>query len=139
MHTRTAILVRRLILGHRPFSPRSRGLNFFPASLQQLTARHWMAQRHNNVRNPNLSPVQQCASSQCSTSRHSEQLSLWLSKTRVLGFDCSPDFLPKSNDSDGYDQDKFIPVAFAFDEEKSKFEVHGKCSKDRKHTTKPAK
>jgi hypothetical protein len=42
-----------------------------------------------------------------------------------------------SNDSDGYDQDKFIPVAFAFDEEKPKFRVHGKCGKDHKHTSKP--
>lgn len=44
-----------------------------------------------------------------------------------------------SNDSDSYDQDKFIPVAFAFDEEKPKFRVHGKCGKDHKHSSKPAK
>lgn len=44
-----------------------------------------------------------------------------------------------SNDSDGYDQDRFIPVAFAFDEEKPKFRVHGKCGTDHKHTSKPPK
>ena len=45
-----------------------------------------------------------------------------------------------SNDSDAYDQDKFIPVAFTFDEEKSKFKVHGRCGKgEHKHTSKPAK
>ncbi|XDG01789.1 hypothetical protein ABKA04_001404 [Annulohypoxylon sp. FPYF3050] len=42
-----------------------------------------------------------------------------------------------SNDEGTYDQDKFIPVAFAFDEEKPKFKVHGKCGKDHKHTSKP--
>ena len=41
------------------------------------------------------------------------------------------------NDSDGYDQDKFIPVAFAFNE-KPKFRVHGKCGKGgHKHSSKP--
>lgn len=45
-----------------------------------------------------------------------------------------------SNESDGYDQDKFIPVAFAFDKEKPKFRVHGKCGKgEHKHPSKPAK
>ncbi|KAK7393946.1 hypothetical protein QQX98_013268 [Neonectria punicea] len=42
-----------------------------------------------------------------------------------------------SNDSGDYDQDKFIPVAFAFDEEKPTFRVHGKCGKDHKHSSKP--
>lgn len=43
-----------------------------------------------------------------------------------------------SNDSDGYDHDKFIPVAFAFDEENAKFKVHGKCGKGgNRHTSKP--
>ncbi len=42
-----------------------------------------------------------------------------------------------SNDSDGYDQDKFIPVAFEFDEETPKFKVHGRCGKDHKHSSKP--
>lgn len=41
--------------------------------------------------------------------------------------------------TDGYDQDRFIPVAFAFDEEKPEFRVHGKCGKDHKHTSKPVK
>jgi len=41
-----------------------------------------------------------------------------------------------SNDNDGYDQHKFIPVAFAFDEEKPKFRVHGRCKIDHKHTSK---
>jgi hypothetical protein len=44
-----------------------------------------------------------------------------------------------SND-DAYDQGKFIPVAFTFDEEEPKFKTHGKCSKGQhKHTSKPAK
>jgi len=96
MHIRTAILVRRIVLGYRSFSPRGRGLNLFPATLQQPTAvknHHWTAQRHNNVGNPNLSPIQQCVSSQRSTSRHWEQLSLRLSKTRVLWFYYSQIFL----------------------------------------------
>jgi hypothetical protein len=43
-----------------------------------------------------------------------------------------------SNDSDGYDQDKFILVAFTFDEENPKFKVHGRCGKDEhKHSSKP--
>ncbi|KAM0425043.1 hypothetical protein ACHAPT_009844 [Fusarium lateritium] len=42
-----------------------------------------------------------------------------------------------SNDSNGFDKDKFIPVAFAFDEQKSTFRVHGKCGKDHKHSSKP--
>ncbi|KAL9063187.1 MAG: hypothetical protein Q9161_009605 [Pseudevernia consocians] len=42
-----------------------------------------------------------------------------------------------SNHSDDYDQDKFIPVAFAFEKEKPTFTVHGKCGKDHKHTSKP--
>ncbi|KAH8586023.1 hypothetical protein B0O99DRAFT_645559 [Bisporella sp. PMI_857] len=44
-----------------------------------------------------------------------------------------------SNDGDGYSQDKFIPVAFVFGEEKPEFMVHGKCGKDHKHTSKPQK
>lgn len=36
-------------------------------------------------------------------------------------------------------QDGFIPVAFAFKEDEPKFQVHGKCKKDHKHTTKPTK
>ena len=36
--------------------------------------------------------------------------------------------------SDGYSQEKFTPVTFAFDEEKPKFRVHGICKKDHKHT-----
>ena len=44
-----------------------------------------------------------------------------------------------SHDSDNYDKDKFIPVAFAFDEKKPSFRVHGKCGKDHKHSSKPKK
>lgn len=33
------------------------------------------------------------------------------------------------------DQNKFIPVAFTFDEKKPKFKVHGKCKRDHKHTS----
>lgn len=43
-----------------------------------------------------------------------------------------------SNNSDGYNQDNFIPVAFVFDEEKPRFRVHGRCKKDHEHT-KPSK
>ena len=43
-----------------------------------------------------------------------------------------------SNDSDDYDKDEFIPVAFAFDEEQPKFKVHGKCGRGwHEHTSKP--
>lgn len=42
-----------------------------------------------------------------------------------------------SNDTETYNQDKFIPVAFAFDKEKPKFKVHGRCGKDHKHSSKP--
>jgi hypothetical protein len=35
-----------------------------------------------------------------------------------------------SSERDGYDQDKFVPVAFAFDKEEPKFRVHGKCETD---------
>ncbi|KAF8961230.1 hypothetical protein BDZ97DRAFT_1664500 [Flammula alnicola] len=38
-----------------------------------------------------------------------------------------------SDDRKGYNQEKFIPVAFAFDKEKSKFQVHGRCAKDHRH------
>jgi hypothetical protein len=44
-----------------------------------------------------------------------------------------------SDDRDGYDQDKFIPVAFAFDKEKPKFRVHGRSGTDHKHTSTPTK
>ena len=48
-----------------------------------------------------------------------------------------------SNDSDDYNKEEFISVAFAFNEEKSKFRVHGRCGKgNHKHTsiaTKPKK
>ncbi|XWW98376.1 hypothetical protein V2A60_006376 [Cordyceps javanica] len=43
-----------------------------------------------------------------------------------------------SNDSTGYDDDKFIPVAFAFGEEDPKFRVHGKCKSNHKHASKPS-
>ncbi|KAM0800333.1 hypothetical protein BDR22DRAFT_806374, partial [Usnea florida] len=39
-----------------------------------------------------------------------------------------------SNHGDDYDQDKFIPVAFAFEEEKPAFTVHGRCGVDHEHT-----
>lgn len=43
-----------------------------------------------------------------------------------------------SNASDSFDYDKFIPVAFTFDEENPKFKVHGKCGKgEHKHSSKP--
>jgi hypothetical protein len=43
-----------------------------------------------------------------------------------------------SNDSNSYDQDKFIPVAFMFDKENPKFKAHGKCGKGgHKHSSKP--
>ncbi|POR33052.1 hypothetical protein TPAR_06752 [Tolypocladium paradoxum] len=42
-----------------------------------------------------------------------------------------------SNNSDGCDQDKFIPVAFAFEEKKPKFTVHGRCGENHKHSSKP--
>ncbi|TAQ85578.1 hypothetical protein B7494_g6089 [Chlorociboria aeruginascens] len=44
----------------------------------------------------------------------------------------------RSNDSDGYDQDKFIPVAVTFDKKNPKFKIHGKCGKgEHKHSSKP--
>ena len=42
-----------------------------------------------------------------------------------------------TNDSDSYDHGKFIPVAFAFDEEKPNFKVHGKCGANHSHSAKP--
>lgn len=42
-----------------------------------------------------------------------------------------------SNDGNDYDQDKYIPVAFTYDEEEPKFRVHGKCKKDHDHSSKP--
>lgn len=43
-----------------------------------------------------------------------------------------------SNNGDDHNQDDdFIPVAFAFDEKKPQFTVHGKCKRDHKHTSKP--
>ncbi|KAG6017605.1 hypothetical protein E4U43_000738 [Claviceps pusilla] len=44
-----------------------------------------------------------------------------------------------SKDGETYDQEKFIPVAFAFDKDKPQFRVHGKCGTDHKHTSKPTK
>jgi len=46
--------------------------------------------------------------------------------------------VPTSN-SDSYNREKFIPVAFAFDKENPKFRVHGRCQKDQKHSSKPPK
>ncbi|KAL8755705.1 MAG: hypothetical protein Q9184_004720 [Pyrenodesmia sp. 2 TL-2023] len=41
--------------------------------------------------------------------------------------------------SNGKEREKaYIPVAFAFDERKPGFRVHGKCGKDHKHTSKPS-
>jgi len=40
------------------------------------------------------------------------------------------------NNGNDYNQDKFIPVAFMFDEEEPKFRVHGKCKKDHNHSSK---
>lgn len=37
----------------------------------------------------------------------------------------------------GYDKEKFIPVSFAFEKDKSGFKVHGKCGKDHRHSSKP--
>ncbi|KAI4239783.1 MAG: hypothetical protein LQ349_000091 [Xanthoria aureola] len=34
-------------------------------------------------------------------------------------------------------EEAYIPVAFAFDDRKPGFRVHGKCGKDHKHTSKP--
>ncbi|CAD6447778.1 e4d5ba55-7e96-4408-bfa6-a455d9d763fb [Sclerotinia trifoliorum] len=39
--------------------------------------------------------------------------------------------------SNGTDRENYIPVAFAFDEKKAGFRVHGKCGSDHKHTSKP--
>ncbi|KAL8977094.1 MAG: hypothetical protein Q9205_007034 [Flavoplaca limonia] len=36
-------------------------------------------------------------------------------------------------------EEMYIPVAFAFDDRKSGFRVHGKCGKDHKHTSKPGR
>ncbi|KAL8897578.1 MAG: hypothetical protein Q9192_002503 [Flavoplaca navasiana] len=36
-------------------------------------------------------------------------------------------------------EESYIPVAFAFDEGKPGFRVHGKCGKDHKHTSKPGR
>ncbi|KAL8895228.1 MAG: hypothetical protein Q9207_008251 [Kuettlingeria erythrocarpa] len=35
-------------------------------------------------------------------------------------------------------EEAYIPVAFAFDDRKPGFRVHGKCGKDHKHTSKPS-
>ncbi|KAK3373630.1 hypothetical protein B0T24DRAFT_529687, partial [Lasiosphaeria ovina] len=43
------------------------------------------------------------------------------------------------DDKDTVDADGFIQVAFVFEEDKPQFKVHGKCKKDHKHTTKPAR
>lgn len=42
-----------------------------------------------------------------------------------------------SNNSNGFDKDKFIPVAFAFDDDRPKCRVHGRCGSDHKHSSKP--
>ena len=42
-----------------------------------------------------------------------------------------------SHGNDHYNENEFIPVALAFDEEKPKFTVHGRCGKNHKYTTKP--
>lgn len=42
-----------------------------------------------------------------------------------------------SNDGNGYGDNRFIPVAFVFDEKEPKFKVHGRCGKDHKHSSKP--
>lgn len=44
-----------------------------------------------------------------------------------------------SHDGDDYDQDKFISVAFVFDEKKPKFRVHGRCTSNHRHTSRPPK
>ena len=44
-----------------------------------------------------------------------------------------------SHGNDHYDENKFIPVALAFDEEKPMFMVHGKCGRDHRHTTRPGR
>ncbi|KAI4184372.1 MAG: hypothetical protein LQ346_006128 [Caloplaca aetnensis] len=36
-------------------------------------------------------------------------------------------------------EEAYIPVAFAFDDRKPGFRVHGKCGKDHKHTSKPSR
>ncbi|KAL8833605.1 MAG: hypothetical protein Q9176_007912 [Flavoplaca citrina] len=36
-------------------------------------------------------------------------------------------------------EEMYIPVAFAFDDRKSGFRVHGKCGMDHKHTSKPGR
>lgn len=43
------------------------------------------------------------------------------------------------NASGNYDKDEFVTVAFAFDEKEPKYQVHSKCGKDHKHTSKPQK
>jgi len=40
--------------------------------------------------------------------------------------------------SDGCEREEYIPVAFAFDENKPGFRVHGKCGRDHRHTTRPS-
>ena len=42
-----------------------------------------------------------------------------------------------SNDSNDFDKDKFIPVAFAFDNDKPNYRVHGRCNQNHKHTSRP--
>ena len=41
--------------------------------------------------------------------------------------------------NNGKEREAYIPVAFAFDDKKPGFRVHGKCGKDHKHTSKPTK
>ncbi|EON69077.1 hypothetical protein W97_08390 [Coniosporium apollinis CBS 100218] len=44
--------------------------------------------------------------------------------------------LPDKN-TGGLDDDMYIPVTFAFDQQEPTFRVHGKCGVDHKHTSKP--
>lgn len=41
------------------------------------------------------------------------------------------------SEGNAFDAEKFIPVAFAFEDAKPGFIVHGKCGKDHKHSSKP--
>ncbi|KAF9769958.1 hypothetical protein IL306_012538 [Fusarium sp. DS 682] len=42
-----------------------------------------------------------------------------------------------SNGSSVYDKDRFIPIAFAFDEDNPQYRVHCRCGSNRKHSSKP--
>jgi hypothetical protein len=41
--------------------------------------------------------------------------------------------------SNGQEREEYIPVAFAFDDKKPDFRVHGKCGTNHKHTSKPGR